>query len=38
MGANLVGVTPPLLDADLGFNAVPKPLQAGMLVAELSVE
>jgi hypothetical protein len=28
-------VTPPLLDADAGVDAIPKPLHAEILVAEL---
>ena len=33
-----VVVTPPPLDADLGFEAISKPFQAQTLVAELPVE
>jgi hypothetical protein len=35
---DVIVVVPPLLDANLGLNAVPKPLQAQRLVAELAVE
>ena len=38
MRSNLVVVTPPLLDADLGFDAIPKPVQAQILVPKLAVE
>ncbi len=38
MGPHLVVVTPPLLDAHPGFDAVSEPLQAEILVAELAVE
>lgn len=38
MGPDLVVVTPPLLDAHAGVDAIPKPPQAEILVAELAVE
>ena len=38
MGPHLVVVAAPLLDADLGVDAIPEPLQREMLVAELAVE
>ena len=38
MGTDVVVVSAPLLDADLRFDAVPKPLQTQVLVAELAVE
>src|SRR5260370_26667808 len=38
MGPDVVVVAPPLLDADFGFDAIPKPLQAQVLVAEFPVE
>ena len=38
MRAHLVVVLPPLLDADPSLDAIPKPLHAQVLVAELAVE
>ena len=38
MRSDLVVVPPPLLDADLRIDAITKPLQAQVLVAELAVE
>jgi hypothetical protein len=38
MRSNLVVVTAPLLDADLSFDPIPKPLQAQIFVSQLSVE
>jgi hypothetical protein len=36
--ADLVEVTPPLLDADLRIDPIPEPLQAEIFVAQLAVE
>src|SRR5215218_2850524 len=38
MRPDLVVMPAPLLDSDLGLDAVPKPLQAQVLVPELAVE
>ena len=38
MRADLVVVSPPLFDPDLGLDAVAKPLQAQVLVPKLAVE
>ena len=38
MRPHRVEVAPPLLDPDLGVDAIPKPLQRDELVAELAVE
>ena len=38
MRSPLVVVAPPLLDADAGVDAIPKPVQAEMFVSQLPVE
>jgi hypothetical protein len=38
MRPDLVVVPAPLLDADFRFDAIPKPLQAEVLVSKLAVE
>lgn len=38
MRPDVVVVATPRFDADLGFDAIPKPLQRQVLIAELPVE